>query len=162
MTWVVTHWDEVSSLMLVRLTQTNESARCATLLPVLATLPQPLALIEVGASAGLCDLNEAVSRLVARAPTGAMPVVFHSAVLTYLSPEARAQFARTMRNLPYHWISNEAASVFPELLDFLPVPAPTDRATFVLAFGERPIAFTRPHGEHLHWLSDACLTVSGE
>ncbi|OJF12514.1 DUF2332 domain-containing protein [Couchioplanes caeruleus] len=28
--------------------------RCATLLPVLARLPQPLALLEVGASAGLC------------------------------------------------------------------------------------------------------------
>ncbi|MER5221219.1 DUF2332 domain-containing protein [Streptomyces flaveus] len=54
LTWVVTRWDQVSSLMLARLTQTNESARCATLLPVLATLPQPLALIEVGASAGLC------------------------------------------------------------------------------------------------------------
>ena len=34
--------------------QTNEPARRATLLPVLARLPQPLALIEVGASAGLC------------------------------------------------------------------------------------------------------------
>ena len=32
--------------------------RCATLLPVLARLPQPLALIEVGASAGLCLLPD--------------------------------------------------------------------------------------------------------
>jgi hypothetical protein len=39
--------------MLARRTQTNEAARCATLLPTLAALPQPLALIEVGASAGL-------------------------------------------------------------------------------------------------------------
>ncbi|MFE1255308.1 DUF2332 family protein, partial [Streptomyces fungicidicus] len=54
LTWVVRHWGQVSSLMLARMTQTNESARCATLLPVLAALPQPLALIEVGASAGLC------------------------------------------------------------------------------------------------------------
>lgn len=37
-----------------RRTQTNEPARCATLLPALARLPQPLALLEVGASAGLC------------------------------------------------------------------------------------------------------------
>lgn len=37
-------------------TQTNEVGRCAALLPVLAELPQPLALIEVGASAGLCLL----------------------------------------------------------------------------------------------------------
>ena len=46
--------DAVVSSPLKRSTQTNEPARCATLLPVLARLPQPLALIEVGASAGLC------------------------------------------------------------------------------------------------------------
>ncbi|MER6947454.1 DUF2332 domain-containing protein [Nonomuraea sp. NPDC000554] len=52
--WVLKHWAEVSSEMLARSTQTNEPGRCATLLPLLARLPQPLALIEVGASAGLC------------------------------------------------------------------------------------------------------------
>ena len=46
--------DAVRSLMLARATQTNEPGRCATLLPVLTMLPQPLALLEVGASAGLC------------------------------------------------------------------------------------------------------------
>ena len=50
--------DAVREIMLARSTQTNEPARCATLLPVLATLPQPLALIEVGASAGLCLLPD--------------------------------------------------------------------------------------------------------
>ena len=48
----------VRSLMLARSTQTNEPARCAVLLPILAQLPQPLALIEVGASAGLCLLPD--------------------------------------------------------------------------------------------------------
>jgi len=43
----------LAQVMLARLTQTNEPARCATLLPALARLPEPLALIEVGASAGL-------------------------------------------------------------------------------------------------------------
>jgi hypothetical protein len=38
----------------VRATQTNEVGRCAALLPVLAGLAQPVALLEVGASAGLC------------------------------------------------------------------------------------------------------------
>jgi hypothetical protein len=52
--WLLVHWDEVAAIMLVRRTQTNEPNRCATLLPVLAALPQPLALLEVGASAGLC------------------------------------------------------------------------------------------------------------
>jgi hypothetical protein len=50
--------DAVRSIMLTRSTQTNEPARCATLLPVFAHLPQPLALIEVGASAGLCLLPD--------------------------------------------------------------------------------------------------------
>ncbi|MFI1992033.1 DUF2332 domain-containing protein [Actinoplanes sp. NPDC020271] len=47
------HWDDIAERMLVRATQTNEVARTAALLPVLASLPQPLALLDVGASAGL-------------------------------------------------------------------------------------------------------------
>jgi hypothetical protein len=50
--------DGIRAAMLTRTTQTNEPARCAVLLPVLAQLPQPLALIEVGASAGLCLLPD--------------------------------------------------------------------------------------------------------
>jgi len=50
--------DAVRATMLVRRTQTNEPARCAVLLPMLARLPPPLALIEVGASAGLCLLPD--------------------------------------------------------------------------------------------------------
>ena len=45
---------EIEAVMLERRTQTNEAARCGLHLPVLAALPQPLALLEVGASAGLC------------------------------------------------------------------------------------------------------------
>ena len=47
--------------MMARRTQTNEVARCATLLPTLARLPGPLALIEVGASAGLLLLVDRYS-----------------------------------------------------------------------------------------------------
>jgi hypothetical protein len=53
--------DAVRLVMLTHSTQTNEPARCATLLPVFARLPQPLALIEVGASAGLCLLPDLYS-----------------------------------------------------------------------------------------------------
>jgi hypothetical protein len=52
--WTVRQWKLVSATMLTRRTQTNEPGRCAVLLPVLAGLAQPLALLEVGASAGLC------------------------------------------------------------------------------------------------------------
>ena len=55
---VLKHWSEISATMMARSTQTNEAARCATLLPALMQLPQPLALIEVGASAGLCLLPD--------------------------------------------------------------------------------------------------------
>jgi hypothetical protein len=48
----------IREVMLSRTTQTNEPARCSVLLPVLARLPQPLALLEVGASAGLCLLPD--------------------------------------------------------------------------------------------------------
>jgi hypothetical protein len=50
--------DEVEAIMLTHRTQTNEATRCALLLPVLARLPQPLALLEVGTSAGLCLLPD--------------------------------------------------------------------------------------------------------
>ena len=48
----------IRELMLSRTTQTNEPARCAVLLPLLTRLPEPLALLEVGASAGLCLLPD--------------------------------------------------------------------------------------------------------
>jgi hypothetical protein len=48
------HWDEVAQIALAHGTQTNEAARCAVLLPVLAQIDGPLALVEVGAAAGLC------------------------------------------------------------------------------------------------------------
>ncbi|MGA5816767.1 DUF2332 domain-containing protein [Kitasatospora sp. NPDC094028] len=268
--WAAAHWAEVSATMLERRTQTNEAGRCATLLPLLATLPQPLALIEVGASAGLClypdryryryltagglgefgglgglgefgefgaegspvtldcavsgpvpldgslrerlpevawragidlnpldvraeedmrwleslvwpeqthrlerlrgavrvaraeppllvrgDLNATVRELVARVPAGATPVVFHSAVLAYLPPEAREEFAATMRELPGHWISNEAVSVLPTVAARLPRPAPEGSGLFALALDERPVAFTGPHGQSLDWFGGA-------
>ncbi|MFD0662018.1 DUF2332 domain-containing protein [Thermocatellispora tengchongensis] len=52
--WTVRNWDTVRATVLARRTQTNEAGRCASLMPMLAALPGPLALIEVGASAGLC------------------------------------------------------------------------------------------------------------
>ncbi|MFD5177371.1 DUF2332 domain-containing protein [Nocardia sp. NPDC058379] len=51
---LIAHWPSIAATALARRTQTNEAGRAATLLPVLARLPGPLSLIEVGASAGLC------------------------------------------------------------------------------------------------------------
>jgi hypothetical protein len=52
--FVVREWAGVAAQLTTRATQTNEPGRCALLLPVLAALPQPLALLEVGTSAGMC------------------------------------------------------------------------------------------------------------
>jgi hypothetical protein len=45
--------DDVLSIVETRATQTNEPGRSAVLLPLFRRVPEPLALIEVGASAGL-------------------------------------------------------------------------------------------------------------
>ncbi|AXJ08529.1 DUF2332 domain-containing protein [Arthrobacter sp. PM3] len=87
--FLLTRWDEVSGVVLSRATQTNEAGRCAALLPSLARIAaaegRPLALIEVGASAGLglfpdrygyeyVDAQSArTTRLV---PAGAVPGTF--------------------------------------------------------------------------------------
>jgi hypothetical protein len=52
--WVKANWRAVSAEMRVRATQTNEPRRCAVLLPALSLIEGPIALLEVGASAGLC------------------------------------------------------------------------------------------------------------
>jgi hypothetical protein len=48
----------IVDLILERRIQTNEPARCATLLPALSDLPQPLAMLELGSSAGLALLPD--------------------------------------------------------------------------------------------------------
>jgi len=68
--------------MLTHSTQTNEPGRCATLLPLFAQLPQPLALVEVGASAGLCLLPDFYAydysgRTIHPNETGTAPPVFY-------------------------------------------------------------------------------------
>jgi len=52
---------DLAQVMLTRRTQTNEPARCAVLLPALAQLPPPLALVEAGTSAGLTMLFDRYS-----------------------------------------------------------------------------------------------------
>jgi hypothetical protein len=238
--------DAVRVEMLKRSTQTNEPARCAVLLPVLVQLNGPLALIEVGASAGLCllpdrygyvydghepfggeprfacrasaatpvparlprvawrsglDLNPvdvrddddvewlealvwpdqpdrlarlraavAIARadpprvvagdlltslpaLAAEAPTGATLVVFHTAVLAYIvDPDARAGFARTVRDLGAIWLSNEAPGVFPDIAARLTSSRPG--GAFLLSVDGEPVAWTGPHGAWLEWIAE--------
>ncbi len=240
----VTRKAAIRAEMLTRRTQTNEPGRCAVLLPVLARLGGPLALIEVGASAGLCllpdhygyayaghapfgpeprfpcrldamtpvpavapeivwragldlnpldvrndddvawlealvwpdqperanrlraavavaradpprivggDLLTALPSLAAGAPPDAALVVFHTAVLAYITdPEARARFARAVRDLNATWISNEAPFVFPDIAARLRTPV--RRGAFLLAVDGEPTAWTDPHGAWSEWI----------
>ncbi|MEO6115232.1 MAG: DUF2332 domain-containing protein [Pseudolysinimonas sp.] len=52
--WMLGHWLEIESTILARSTQTNEAARCSALITAFAGIEGPVALLEVGASAGLC------------------------------------------------------------------------------------------------------------
>jgi len=52
------HQAQIFTTMLDKRTQTNEPARAATLLPILAQIEGPIALMEVGAAAGLCLLPD--------------------------------------------------------------------------------------------------------
>jgi len=249
-TALVARWPQVRELILTKRTQTNEPGRCAVLLPLLSALPQPLALLEVGASAGLClypdkfsyqygdlphldpargrsatvlscaidgpvpvlrtlpeviwrvgidlnpldvtqsedmrwletlvwpeqesrrqrlhaaidiarrdppqlingDLNETIVTVASHAPSDATLVVFHSAVLAYLSADARAQFVATAKSLRGHWISNEGLPLAPIVsTTVLPPPPDPTKALFVLAKDGEAVAYAGPHGQSLLW-----------
>jgi hypothetical protein len=239
--------DELSAGMMARRTQTNEPARCTTLLPALARLPQPLALIEVGASAGLTllvdrysydyaghriagrdpqaptlrcmprgpvplpdrlpviawragldlnpldvtsdddvrwltclvwpgegdreqrlaaaiaaarrdppvvhrgDLLTGLPALAARAPAGATLVVYHSAVLAYVTAANRLRFAAAVRSLPAVWLSNEGPAILPGIT----VPAVEGGPSVLVQDGQTPLALADGHGSWLHWLPAA-------
>jgi hypothetical protein len=233
---------ELAAVIQARRTQTNEPARCTSLLPALMLLPQPLALLEVGASAGLTllpdrysydyaghritgadprapvlrceprgpvplpervpdvrwraglDLNPldvtsdddvrwlrcllwpgergrgqrlagaiatarrdppAVHRgdlltdlpaLARQAPPGATLVIYHSAVLGYLSAAERRQFAETVRGLDAVWLSNDVA---PDV----PVLAPGEASFQLVRDGRTLLATADTHGTWLRWLA---------
>jgi hypothetical protein len=74
--------------------------------------------------------------------------VYHSAVLAYVTPRGRRQFAGTVRDLGAIWLSSEGPGVVPGL----PVPA-YQGAPFILGRdGRTPLAIADGHGQWLHWL----------
>ncbi len=52
--WVIAHWPAIEDAARARRTQTNEVGRCIPLLIGLDRIPGPIALLELGAAAGLC------------------------------------------------------------------------------------------------------------
>lgn len=244
------HEEQVKATIRARATQTNEVGRLATLVPALGLVGEPLGLVEVGASAGLClfpdrydyvwpgagglagsggptlacavtgpvpvparhprvvqrtglDLNpldvydadamawlenlvwpeqderrvrlraavevaradppdlrrgnllDRLPALVREAGRWATPVVFHSAVIAYLTDAERSEFAALMAELvargDCRWISNESPGVVPgiEPPESWQDPAPAGR--FLLALDGRPLAWAQGHGRTMDW-----------
>jgi hypothetical protein len=106
------------------------------------------------------DLVDDLPALLAEAPDDAQLVVFHSAVLSYVSCERRQAFADALADASKRrdiiWLANEAAGVVPEL----PAVAPSGALRFLVARtrfvnGQRrsePLALAHPHGAELAWL----------
>ncbi|MCM6762236.1 DUF2332 domain-containing protein [Rathayibacter sp. ZW T2_19] len=62
--WMLAEWPRVAPVAAERLTQTNEALRCAPLVAALERITEPdepIALVEIGASAGLCLAPERYS-----------------------------------------------------------------------------------------------------
>jgi hypothetical protein len=100
------------------------------------------------------DLLSDLEPLMATAPKDATLVVFHTAVLAYVTAqERRDRFAAAVMQAGAVWISNEAPGAFPAYADTAP-PAPR-RGQFLLMQDGVPTAWTAPHGHSIHWFGPA-------
>ena len=104
---------------------------------------------------------EDLPALLAEAPEDAQLVVFHSAVLSYVSPDHRRAFAAVLAEASSRrdvvWVSNEGAGIIGELA--VRAPPPTE-LRFLLGRtrftnGQRHdelLGVAHPHGAELTWL----------
>jgi hypothetical protein len=107
------------------------------------------------------DLVDDLPAVLAAVPDHAHLVVFHSAVLSYVSPDRREAFADVLAAASARrdvlWLSNEGAGVIPEVAALAP---PRDTLQFLLGRtrftgGRRRdelLALAHPHGADLTWL----------
>jgi hypothetical protein len=98
------------------------------------------------------DLRTDLPALLARAPAGATPVVFHTAVLASVpDPADRQRFADAVLGSGATWLAAEAPGL-------VPGPAAAGAAgevlpgEFLLCRDGEPIAVTDPHGAGVRWL----------
>ena len=88
-----------------------------------------------------------------QAPPQATLVVFHSAVLVYLTLTERQQFVDQVSALDCVWLSNEGLQVLPAVTARMPHRSRQQDGAFVLAVDGNPVAGTGPHGQYLQTLT---------
>ena len=93
------------------------------------------------------DLVERLEESVAACPAGSTPVVFHTAVLGYLEPPARAEFVRRVTELDCVWISVEGVTLLPGVAEQVPESIRRHKGIFVVAVNGRPLATAHGHGD---------------
>ncbi len=102
------------------------------------------------------DLLDTLPGLVEQVPDDATLVVFHSAVLAYLSAPDRARFETAALATRGHWVSNEGPLVLPGITATAnggpPAGSVVGPAPFVLALDGRAVAWTEGHGRSVRWL----------
>ncbi|WP_336030579.1 DUF2332 domain-containing protein [Geodermatophilus sp. FMUSA9-8] len=96
------------------------------------------------------DLLDRLDDALALVPSGATPVVLHTAVLPYLDDDRRAAFVDRVRALPVRWVAQEGAGIVPGTGQSYPGGW---GPYFVLSLDGRPLAHTAPHGGRVDWLS---------
>ena len=91
------------------------------------------------------DLRTDLAALAREAPKDATLVIFHTAVLAYVSSAAeREEFARSVALLCDFWIANEMPQVFPGIARRAGREGP--RGSFLMSVNGTPMAWVDPHG----------------
>ena len=94
------------------------------------------------------DLLTDLPALASQAPSGATLVIYHSAVLGYLSAAERRRFAALVRGMDAVWLANDV----PQVLN-VAAPVTGDSSFQIVRDGHTLLALTDPHGTWLRWLS---------
>jgi hypothetical protein len=94
------------------------------------------------------DLLTELEALAHQAPSDATLVIFHSAVITYLSRPQRLEFVDLVRGLDARWISNEGPNVIPSNN----TPNEVEPGRFLTLLDGVPFGWAQPHGEAIRIL----------
>jgi hypothetical protein len=98
------------------------------------------------------DLLSHLGPLASEAPSDATLVVFHTAVLAYLTADERERFREGVMRLGGHWIAVEGSDALP-WVDPPVQPSPHAEPHFAMSLdGGAPLAYCDPHGRWLQWI----------